>query len=127
MKIEDKNSQVEKYINILKAFDIFRSEKLLALSDIHKKIIIDSTMIEPYNQNIFVFITNGSYFLLKFVVQIVSSIFDKEKATQKSLTDSQIKEIIEKEIKNETIEKSPIIYNLIKNEDNLGENYFFIF
>ena len=127
MKIEDKNSQVEKYINILKAFDIFRSKKLLALSDIHKKIIIDSTMIEPYNQNIFVFITNGSYFLLKFVVQIVSSIFDKEKATQKSLTDSQIKEIIEKEIKNETIEKSPIIYNLIKNEDNLGENIFLFF
>ena len=127
MKIEDKNYQVEKYINILKAFDTFRSDNLLSLMDEHKKIIIDSFLIDPYNDNIFVFITNGSYFLLKFAVNLVTTIFDQEKKIQIPLKDSQIKEIIEKEINSETIKKSPKIYNLIKNENNLCENLFLFF
>ena len=127
MKIENKNLQIEKYINILKAFHKFGNEKILVSLDLRSKIIIDSFLIDPYNENIFVIITNGSYFLLRFAVNLVTIIFDKEKEATNPLTDDEIKNFIEEEIKNVAIKKSPFIYNLIKNENNLDENLFLFF
>ena len=127
MNIEDKYYQIEKYINILKAFDKFGNDNLLALLDENKKIIIDSFLIDPYNDNIFVIIANDSYFLLKFAVNLVTFIFDKDKIMKLQLTDREIKEIIEKEINNEINKKSSIINNLMKNLDNLNEKLFLFF
>lgn len=119
-----KNEQVEKYINILKAFEKFKNENILALSEEKNKTTIDSFMIDPYNENIFIFITNCSYFLLKFAVKLATNIFDKEKQSETIITDEEIKKLIKNEITSDTIKKTPLIYNLIKNEDNLSENLF---
>ena len=62
----------EKYINILKAFTKIRTNDILAVTNEEYKKIIDSFLIELDNENIFIFITNGSYFLLQFSVKLAS-------------------------------------------------------
>ena len=46
----------EKYINVLKAFTKIRINEILAVTNEEYKKIIDSFLIDPDNENIFIFI-----------------------------------------------------------------------
>ena len=58
------------YIHIIKAFNKFRIEEILAIINDEYKKIIDSFLIEIDNENIFIIITNGSYLLLQFALKL---------------------------------------------------------
>ena len=113
----------EKYINVLKAFTKIRTNEILAVTNEEYKKIIDSFLIEPDNENIFIFITNGSYFLLKFAVEKIEEIFNNTKLSQKSSQD--IRNFIDKEINGEKKKgESSIYYNCINNINNLTDKLF---
>ena len=76
--ISSKIEQEEKYINIIKIFESLRNEKILDVVEPNKKKIIDSFLINHNNENIFIFITNGSYFILQLAVKIANIIFANE-------------------------------------------------
>ena len=96
----------------------------MALSYESYKKTIDSFLIDPYNENIFIIITNGPYFLLEFFVNLATTIFEKEKNSLIQITNEEIKKLIEEEIKKEKLEISPLINNLIMDRDKLYENIF---
>ena len=118
-----KYKQEEKYINILKAFTKIRTNNILAVTNEEYKKIIDSFLIDPDHENIFIFITNGSYFLLKFAVEKIEEIFNNTKLSQKSSQD--IRNFIDKEINGEKKKgESSIYYNCINNINNLTDKLF---
>ena len=123
---EKKLHQEIRYINFLNIFQKYRTKELLELSKEEIKNIIDSFLIDPYNENIFIFITNGSYFLLQLAVNISSLLFEEDKKeNQSQMTDEKKKEFINKKINEKIEEKDSIMMNdLIKNEKNLGEQIF---
>ena len=121
----DKKIQEKRYINIIKTFDKLRNNNYLFLDDTMIKKIIDSFMIDPNKENIFIYITNGSYFLLKYAVKTIETIFEELK--QKQMNDKDVKKFIEKKINLEKIKnESLIIYNIIKNWNinSLVEKFF---
>ena len=54
--IKDKLEQEQKYINILKAFDKYRTEEILTILTDDNQMILNSFLIEVNNENIFIFI-----------------------------------------------------------------------
>ena len=100
--IDNKSNKLTKYINVLNTFNSFTINHLI---DDSKKSVIDSFKINPFNQNIFIIITNGSYFLLQFVINIINNIF------KDNIYPDKINEFIENKI---ISEKSILINNIIK-------------
>ena len=93
---EKKLNQLKKYISIIKIFEKLRKENLLLFNE-NNKLIIDSFLINVSNENIFLFITDGSYLVFRLVVDIVSTILEE---------DTNLTEIeITNKIKNETQKK----------------------
>lgn len=116
--IDYKSKQLTKYINVLNFFRKFEINKMIEAS---QKNTINSFQINPFNPNIFIIITNGSYFLIQFVVNILMEIYNKK------VDEKEIEILIDNRIKNE---KSILINNIIKNKKNISEKikkvyYFF--
>jgi len=131
INISDKKlNQFDNYISIFKIFEKLRKDNLLSLCDEKNKKIIDSFLINVYNENIFLFITDGcSYLVFRLVIDIISNILEKDT----NLTEIEIKEKIKNETNkkiNKTIMKvigdkslfDTNIYNIYKIFHNLRKN-----
>ena len=122
-EISKKINKEEKYIHIIKAFNKFRIEEILAIINDEYKKIIDSFLIEIDNENIFIIITNGSYLLLQFALKLITSIFEKYKRSD--ISDKEIKKFIKIEIEKEAKNKEfSLIYNIIQNISDISEKLF---
>ena len=118
--IKNKLIQEKKYINILKAFDKYRTEEILAILNNDNKQILDSFLIDVNNENLFILITNGSYFLLKFAVNIIKSLFRKNNIEEK-----EIIKIIKDKVDIELNKKdNSLIYKFIQKKKNFCERLY---
>ena len=111
---QDKYNKEKKYISIFNFLDEIKSESLKDNIEGKYESIINSISIkDAYKENVFIFMTDGSYFLLKFIVNIISDIFkqnlNKDESAVKDLINNKIKEFhttsIENIIKNNKKEK----------------------
>lgn len=116
---EDKYNQEKIYINIFNFLKEIKSESVLEnIKEKYKDILNSISLKDEQKENIFIFMTNGSYFLLKFIVNIVSDIFkqnvDNDKSKIKNLISEKIKEFnttsIDNIIKNKKAKIIDIVY-----------------
>ena len=116
---EDKYKQEKIYISIFNFLKEIKSESVLEnIKEKYKDILNSISLKDEQKENIFMFMTNGSYFLLKFIVNIVSDIFkqniDNDKSKIKNLINEKIKEFnttsIDNIIKNKKTKIIEIIY-----------------
>ena len=123
--IGNKLNREKKYINILKAFDKYRTEEIVEIINENNKKTLDSLMIDINNESLFILITNGSYFLLKFAINILKSLFK-----QNNIEEKEINKIIQDKVDIELNKKNnSLIYYLIHNKKKFcGRLYkFYLF
>ena len=119
---KDKYIQEKKYISILNFLNEIKSEPILENTKGKYEDILNSISLkDEQKENIFMFMTNGSYFLLKFIVNIISDIFN-ENLNKENL---KIEDLISEKIKKF---HTTSIGNIIKNKkakiiDNIYQFY----
>ena len=93
---KNKLKQENSYIFIFKILEKIRT-KIINFNDLDKRYIeaIESLLINDiYKENIFIFFTNGSFFLLKFAIEMLSKIFKNNINDEKVIKDEINKTII---------------------------------